>query len=778
MKQPDSGFAGSAVALCAGMLAAQPGFAQEGAHLGEIYVTAQKIEQNIVDVPVSMTVIDTRELAALRVQGIEDFALQVPNVTYEKRGRDAGPDIAIRGVSGDTGGAFSPTNVTVDDIPYAMISPGMILTMRSFDLARVDVLRGPQGTLTGANALGGMMSLVTAKPELQSLHGDVTLDYGRFESRYMRGMVNVPLGGTVALRGVLFSEDADGATRNVGPAGGSSSVDNLGGRLALRWQPNDRLTIDAAYTYEDQEYGFNDVAYIDQFDDGPNSTSARRQEVLDTYAAVGGDYMNPAAPFWYYGSDNDGSRISIDFPEGDRFKHKLASLHAAYALDGHTVNVLYGYYDQTAASTWDADRSEYSQFIATVESQLETNSLELRVTSDYEGKFNWVAGLAYHDERRPYEEVGYMAPAMLVAWGDLAPEDVVGDPNDYSLTDYAYKDLSDLKTRAVFANVFYDFADRWRLSAGLRYTKVDAEFGAQCCGDEFGSPRNGRTHDELIAGLDPVVLPSGSSEEFNPRIALNYDVTPNSSVYVQYATGFRPSTGNDPRVVDEGIAGETADPEYMENFEVGFKANLLDNRLYLGLAAFYMDYTDLQVGRTAEIVIGGSLEGELFLDYTTNAGKANVKGFEVEARWLATDALSFNVGVGYADSVVEEFDDVRYDPALNMPGVRPWTTVFTANYEKPIGPSLTLNLRADYRWQEEAWDALFDEEFTPGNWSPAWDTLDLSAGIEAARWSLLAYYENVLGETFYTGQTNWSFRPTTYFLPRGYGARFTYRFGN
>lgn len=763
--------------LSAGLLVSTPLFAQESGYLAEIIVTAQKIEQNLIEVPISMTVIDADEIAALRVNGIEDFALSVPNVTYQKGSRDAGPSLAIRGVSGETGGAFSPINVTVDDVPYAMISSAAILTMRSFDLERIDVLRGPQGTLTGANALGGIVNLVTAKPDVNALAGDITLDYGRFNTSLVRGMLNAPLGDTFAVRGTLFAENSDGVTKNVGPAGGSSSVDNFGGRIAARWMPVDALTIDVSYTHEDQEYGLNDHAYIDQFDDGPNDVSARRAEVVDLYDSMGGSYMNSAAPFWNAGSNNNRAYVAMDFPEGDKFKHDLASLHAEYELDAHTVDFIYGYYKQRADTTWDADRTEFAQFAATVKGELETQSFELRVTSDYDGAFNWVAGVAYHDESRPYEEVGYMAPTMLVAWGDLDPADVVGDPDAYSLTDYAFKSQSDLTTKAIFANAFYDVTDRLHLSVGLRYTEVEAEFGSQCCGDDFGSDRAGRTHDQLIAGLPAIEQPDGSSNEINPRIALNYDVSDTASVYVQYATGFRPGQGNDPRVVATGIVGETADPEYMKNYEAGFKANLFDRRLYLGMAAFYMDYTDLQVERETQFPIGDSLEGEIYGAYTTNAGKAKVEGFEVEARWLALDGLTFNIGVGYADSVVEEFDGQRFDPPLNMPGVRPWTTNFTASYETPVSTALTLKLRADYRWQDDAWDALFEEEKTPGNSLPAWETLDLSAAIEGRNWSLQGYFENVLDETYYTQQTNWSFRPTVYFIPRIYGARFIYKFG-
>jgi iron complex outermembrane receptor protein len=771
-------------ALALGLVCAAQAQEDEDA-LDEVTVTAQKIEQNIIDVPISMTVMGDEELAALRVQGVEDYAVSIPNVTYLKGDRGGGPSLSIRGVSGDTGGAFSPINVTVDEIPFNAISSSQLLSMRSFDAAQIEVLRGPQGTLTGANALGGIVNLVTAKPDLTGFSAKTILDVGRFDTYLVQGALNTPLSDRFGLRTTAYHESSDGGTDNVGPAGGSSSVDNFGVRIAARWLATDALTFDVSFGHEKQRYGLNDFAYIDQFDDGPSSTSERRAEVTGFYDSFGGSFRGPSTRWWNEGGDNNGAKVSLDFPERDRFTYDIASLRANYDLGAHQVALLYGYFDNEGDTTWDADRTEYSHFAATVKRRVETHSAELRASSDYEGRLNWVAGLAWHDATTPYEEVGYATQNVLMSeffMGDdaLDPGDVVGDPNAYNRHDYVYAAQSDLTTRAVFANVFYDFTDRWHLSVGARFTKIEARFGDLCCsaeGDDFGSDLAGRTHDDLIAGLGAVVQPDGSSEEFNPRVTLNYDVTDNASAYVQFGTGFRPGVGNNVRVVEEGFGSRVADPEYMDNFEVGFKGLFLDNRLNLALAAFYMDYTDLQVTREAEVPIHEGIDETIFLTYTANAGKASVKGFEAEGTLRVTPAFQLRAGVGYADSTVEEFDGESYDPPLNMPGVRPWNAIFSALYDTQLTDRLGLNVRADYRWQDKGWVALFDDERNPGNFLPSWETLDLSATVSAGNWAVQAYFENVLDENYYTQQINWSFRPTAYYIPRAFGLRLTYDFG-
>ena len=752
----------------------------DAGQVGEVIVTAQKISQNVIDVPISMTVLGEEELQALRVQGVEDYAVSIPNVTYINGSRDGGPSLSIRGVSGETGGAFSPIAVTVDEIPFNTISSSQLLSMRSFEISQIEVLRGPQGTLTGANALGGIVNMVTAKPELDAFSAKATLDVGRFQTYLVNGVLNTPLGDRFGLRTSVYRESSDGATRNVGPAGGSSSTDNWGARVSARWVATDALTFDASFAHEKQKYGINDHAYIDQFDDGPNATSARRAEVVGFYESFGGYFQNPATPWWGAGAGNNGSKVSMDFPEGDDFKYDIASFRASYDTGAHNVALIYGYFDHSGDTTWDADRTEYSHFAATVKRRLEAHSAELRVGSRYEGRLNWVAGLAWHDETTPYEEVGYATQTVLMSslMGDdaLDPDDVVGDPNEYNRTDYAYASQSDLTTKAVFANVFFDFTDRLHLSAGARFTDIDARFGDQCCGDDFGSDRAGRSHDDLIAGLDPIEQPSGSSSEFNPRITLNYDLMRNASAYVQFGTGFRPGVGNNRRVVEAGFGSNVADPEYVDNYEIGLKGLFLDNRLNVALAAFYMDYTDLQVTRDAEVPIHEGIDETIFLSYTANAGKATVKGFEAEAQMRFTPALQLRAGVGYADSLVKEFDDVKYSPALNMPGVRPWNAIVTGIYERPVASGLTANVRLDYRWQDKGWVALFEEEKNPGNALPSWETLDVSAGLRGDRWAAQAYFENVLDENYYTQQISWSFRPTAYYIPRAYGVRFTYDF--
>lgn len=745
--------------------------------LEEIVVTAQKIEQNIIDVPISMTVLGVEELEALRVQGVEDYALVLPNVVYVKSSRDAGASLSIRGVSGETGGSFSPINVTVDEMPLSTIDNKLILGLRSLDLERVEVLRGPQGTLTGANALGGIVNLITTKPQTEAVSAKAALDYGRFNTWLAKASLNTPVSDSLAILTTAFWESSDGATENVGPAGGSSSADNYGGRVSARWLASDRLTFDASITHERQDYGLNSFAYIDQYDDGPNETSERRQFVIDFYDTNGGVWKNPGTPWFYEGADNNGALVSLEYPEWDRIESTLATLHTTYQADSHKFDLFYGFFDNAHDSSWDADRSEDAFFSATTKNDLDSHSLELRISSNYAGPFNFVAGYARQDETEVYDEVGYTTQTELQILGILAPEDVVGNPDEYTHSDYAYTQKSDLITDAVFANVFYDITERLHLSAGVRYSWIDARFGSLCCGDDFGTLLMGRGHEDLIAGLGMIEQPPGSSEEFNPRITLNYDLNENASVYFQYATGYRPGVGNDPRAVEFGVIGETADPEYVDNYEIGFKGFFLDNRMSLAAAVFMMDYTDLQIRREAPIPIHVSSDDVIFVGYTDNAGKATVEGFEIETALRMTEHLELRAGVGYSDSYVEEYDDVSYDPPLNMPSVRPWTATVTAIYRTSVSENLDGQFRADYRAQDDAWTGLFPDEQNPGNYLPSWETLDLSVGVSSDDWSLVAYFENLLDEAFYTGQINWSFRPTAYYLPRTYGLRFSYSWG-
>jgi iron complex outermembrane receptor protein len=738
----------------------------------EVRVTAQKIEQRLIDVPVSITALGEEELEALRVVGSDDYLLAVPNLTYIKDNRQWGARVAIRGISGQSGGEFAPNNVMVDGIAYNMSNTGVLLGMRSFDIEAVEVYRGPQGTLGGANSLGGTINLVTAKPSTQALDGKVIVDYGRFNTRYLSGVINTPVSDTFAIRAAAHKEDSDGVTRNYGPGGGSSGSDNAGVRLAARWLPAENLTVDLSGSYERQSFGFDDVAYVDDWYDGAAETSAARADKLALYEALGRSFVSPQTPFFGDGAGNNGSRLFEDVSSFDRNDSSLAALQINYAAGAHIIDLQYGYFHHAFRNHYDIDNSDVGFGMTTLYGGVDSHGVEMRVTSNYGGPIKWLAGLAWQKEEADFSDVSYLSE-LGYAWNVLGEPAAalpgLGEAFDHHF--YTYYRRSTIDSRAAFANVFWDFAERWHLTAGVRYTRFDARFGTQCCGES--GTLDGRSRDDLLAELAPVEYPEGALHEVNPRIALNYDLSEDAAAYVQFATGFRPGYANDSRAVDAGLADASADPEYVKNYEIGIKASLFDRRAGVAAALFYLDYTDLQVYRDADIQ-------NAHVSYTINAGGGEVKGLEFESFFKPTERLELRASAGYSDAEIGELDlGYAYLDGVRMPGVRPWNTVFTGIYQRPLPNGLDASLRLDHRWQDLTWNfALLPEEFSPIARLPSWQTVDLSAGLEGRSWELTAYVENVLDEQFYTSKMPWTGRPLAYFIPRMYGLRFAYRFGH
>lgn len=737
----------------------------------EIVVTAQKREQNIVDVPISMAVMGADELEALRVFGVEDYAYAIPNVDFSKWDRKYA-SLTIRGVSGDTGGQYSPTGVTVDGVSYGTVDTGTILASRFFDLETIEVLRGPQGTLTGANALGGIVNLVTVKPDVENFVAKATLDYGRFDTMFLQASLNTPLADNLAVRTVGYRETSNGAVKNLGPSGGSSSSDHFGGRVAVRWQPTENLLIDAAVSHEKLKYGIDDKVYLDQFDDtdiaGPGSDSEDRLDSLYELGLVGGQFIDPRTPIWGSGAGVNGGSVLHDYPGTDEVTSTFGSLHIRYDGGQHLFEFMYGFYDFEHATIADWDDTEFAFWAGDMWRGNKAHSIELRASSDYDGPFNWVAGLTWHDERQPYDEISRVGKASLLLYEEI-DEATYYDPlvPDY-LLEGVYENSEILVTKAAFANIFYDITEKLHLSAGLRFTQIDARYD-DYWNDAWMDDISNMTRDQILDAYRlPLDHPDGRSDEINPRIALNYDIGENASAYVAWATGFRPGIGNDPRVVAAGFP-ETADPEYLSNYEIGMKGTFFNDRLNFAAAAFYMDYSDLQVGVDIEI-------NNREFEYNVNAGKATIKGFELETALLVSSNLELRGTVGHTDSQVKELQYYEDVVPFKMPYTRSWNGTFSGIYSRDITDGLAANFRADLRWATSGTSALHPEDRRLGNQMPGYEIVDVSVGVQSDIWSLRFYFENILNEQYFTQQSQGT-RPIAYFIPRAFGIRLTYEYG-
>jgi iron complex outermembrane receptor protein len=743
------------------------------AELEEVVVTAQKREQAIKDVPISITAIGSQQLEALRATSVVDYITEIPNATFISFGA-FGSAVSLRGINGFSGGIFAPIAILIDDAGFGAANITGMLNAQFMDLERVEVMRGPQGVLSGRNALGGAINLVTAKPDFDELQFKGTLDYGRYQTTYVQGVLNAPLAETVAVRLVAYKEDSDGSVKNLGPSGGTSSTDNAGGRVAVRWKPTDALTIDASYAYDDQDYGLGEMLRADIF-----ASPEARQTMLDELAEWGGDFNDTT--FFEDGGINGGT-VRLDVDEKTTYETAIAALSVSYEVADHTIELKYSNYDYENSIVFDWDKTEFSWLRGVWGSETESDSAEIKVSSQYDGPLNWVAGVGYLDE-----ETGYPSSDDIGTWVDdetLPP--LAGAYRQQNVNDYRIF----LESVGFFANLFYDVGERWHLSIGGRYSVEKTQIGSYYIED----PEDPR----FFPGA-PLQSEDMSTEakisEFSPRVAINYDLTDGLTTYFQYATGYRAGYGNNAEAALYGLPMDVQ-PEKVSNYELGLKGQLLDNRLSFALSLFYMQYEDLQV--TLTIGNPGSNPLDPPVSYDSNAGESVSQGVEFEGAFRVTDGLTLSGGFAYTDAELDEFTvyDVAPDPDLegavivvpttfrNTPvlGIRPWTASLRATYERQLTDGMRGTARVSYQYQDDVYTEGLIESESQVYKVPKYETVDLDLGIGALddRWTLTAYAENILDEDYFLST---QFEADTSrrggfvsFLPRTYGLRVTFTF--
>lgn len=736
--------AGTPVCVCA-----------QNAELEQVVVTAQKRSESIEDVPISITAIGPEELEALRATGIEDYVYSVPNATFVNTGPYYGQAVSFRGIS-KISGKYEVVSVSVDDVGYGAINSNSILSSHLIDLERIEVLRGPQGTLNGRNAMGGAINLISAQPDPSAYALKLTGDFARFGTTLGKVVLNTPLSDTLAMRVVAYLEHSDGAIKNIGPAGGDSGYDNSGGRLALRWSPLDNLTVDASFGYEQRNRDFDDWMT------GNFTDPAREASNLGELRSWGGQY--PGRVDYFSAVGNNGGNVSKDVNEFTRVEDTLASFKASYKLARHQLDLIYGHFDYDVTYREDYDQTEYAWWMTDRARQTQTDSVELRIASGYSGVLNWVAGLSYLDETVENQQTDSIGIWAL----DGSMPRYAGEDGGY-IPAYFGLDDNTLKSAGIFGNVFWNITDTLRLSAGGRYSREKTQYGSAFV-FEIGNP-------DLRAPPLPAG-PKSSLKEFSPRVALNFDFTPGSTVYAQYATGYRAGYGNNAQVVSLGVPADVG-PEHVKNYEIGYKGQLLNRRLNLSAAVFYMDYEDLQV--PALIDINDPINPFGFtLGYDVNAGSAHTQGFELEGSALVSDKLRFDAGVGYTKAIIDnaEISNVAYQD-FRIPNVRPWTVKAAATYTTPFTQGLEATYRLDYTWQDKMhWRGLDSDA---GYFINSFQTVNVSATLAAnGTWSASAYVDNVLDEKYYEsiGWVDVGYRGRmVYTPPRLFGVRLTYQFG-
>ena len=724
--------------------AACPAWAQQAARedgddgsgqaLELIVVTAQKREQSILDVPISMTAFDAEKLEKLRAQSVEDVLLVTPGVQYEETS-DLLKTVSIRGINDSVGGLFQTTGVTIDDATLVATYNGFLLTNRLFDIERVEVLRGPQGALTGSHSTSGTINIITRKPELEAFSAEGLFDYGRFDSVLLRGVVNVPLSERLAVRAVAYLESSDGSLDNVGPAGGGSTQNHYGARIAARLRPVDRLTLDVAFSFEQQEFGasdaltINEPSYLDPANDGAEWAELYRRNI-NVLDALGGDFDD--SDFINEVGLNGGVLFS-DLREFTTHDIWSVAVRADLEMDRHDLTAIYTRYEHDVETLFDEDRSEFALISSSWGGGPSSDYAEFRVSSNYGGPINWVGGVSYMRERRIIDLSFDITEAFLPAYfgiGDLSAIDI--DTVSY-FTEFWSSTLEQIESTAIFANAFWDVTDRLHISAGGRVSLVETATQSQF---------------DTTGAFGPFDDPVRADEiQFDPRVAVNYDLSEDVTVYVQFATGYRSGYGNTGPAVELGIAPAEVQGEKLRNYEIGLKGRFLDRRLFLSAAAFYMDYDNLQIERTV-LVPPPSTLGEV--DFDDNVNNAKSMGFEAEGSLTVVDGLILSASASYVKSTIDALEDggvVFTD--VRFPTVSPWTADASLDYTRPVADALDAAFRIGYSYRDSFSDTFPFVDFGPIARIPSYHTVDVSVGVRAPHWSVTAYMDNILNETYW-----------------------------
>ena len=639
------------------VLAAEP---NDNQGLDEIVVTARKRVENLQDVSSSVSALSSAEIARRFDSDVRDFANASPNVIIDdtQQGPGGVAAIYIRGIGvADVEKSVDPAvGVIIDDV-YIGQSSGSLL--KAIDIDRVEVLRGPQGTLFGRNATGGVINLSRSRPT-QELSGKARVTYGRFNTLDAQGVVSFGLAPNVAMKltGAYNVSDGYIFNRTQGKDGQKSDFSAVGAMILIT--PTDGLEISANYDHQLTRQAAPQLIAVNKSTD--LFCAAYQQCSPTPGVSVSG---NP------YVSLGDGP---ID--KSARFELDMAIGKVKYDLsDDYELQYILGYLKTSEAVTQDFDASPSLLYHTDRPARWRQTTNEVRLTKGGSGPVNFVLGgylwdSGYTINLKNY--IGFAGAPLLTSAQDVTQT---------------------TKSSAVFFEGDYKFTDKLKLTVGGRYTH-----------DKKTSLVNDKTI--FIYGstaeVNPIVTIQPSSangnivmttpkeadwSKFTPKVSLSMNWTPDVMTYALWSRGYR-GGGFNGRPATVGAAVNAYNPETLDNYELGFKSEFFDRRVRLNGAVFLMKYKDMQ--QDLDVPAPGTSTGRE--NRTINASQADLKGIELDLAAKPTDGLTLNAKLGYLDAKYKNFFGDIYSTGkpvdatfLKIRRAPKWTWDLGASWEREVG---------------------------------------------------------------------------------------------
>jgi len=660
--------------LLVGVATTLPATAQDSASesarrsgvIEEVIVTARKREESVQSVPIAMTAL-TQEIRDSSVRDLTDLNAYLPNVIIDNNmARSRGSAINIRGLSyTETDKSFDPPVAVVLDGVFIGTSSGQVI--ENFDLERIEVLRGPQGTLFGKNTVGGVISAVRSRPTGE-LGGNLQLTGGKWDQRELRTVANLPQVGDMLSTKLFFTQiNSDGHMRNVflGKDGPKRDYQNYG--ATLLFEPGERF--EALLTVE---------TYSDDSDVGASRNANDPGFILcDVYNSC----REPGTPRSEYSTDRQNS---------GSFDTDAVSLTMKYEINESLQLVsVTGWRDEVEDTISEFDGSSLPYIWIDNKNTHEQKSTELRLEGTYD-KFNFVFGgfLWENSYQQNWVTHGFFWESVIPGLANNADSGVpfaafsIPIPGNAGLTDLCLLELvgslrcdqsvgfasaglgpnfiqllfqeQDVNSQAVFFQGDYDVTDKWTVTAGIRWTREEKEFkGAQ----SYLAPVS-------KAGLPPEVWAinlagnldifddSTTWTEWSPKVGANYNFSEDVMFYGSYSEGFH-SGGYFGRNQNAADFANTYEPEFAKTWEIGMKSQFFDNTVQLNVSAFYNDFRGKQ-----ESTVKIDSSTNTVVTVIDNVGTVDYFGAEFELRWVVNENLNLFASLGLLHA---EYDDFCID---------------------------------------------------------------------------------------------------------------------
>ena len=700
--------------------------------LEEILVTASKREAKLQDLPISIYALTE---SMLEISGIDEIGgLRDVVAGFEVVGSRPGTSTAaMRGVSNVSTGSpqfTSSVGYYLDEVPLSTLN-GQSPDFALWDVERVEVLRGPQGTLFGEGSMGGTLRVITNKPNPNETEGRFGASMESIQDGgtgwNVQGMLNLPLvEDELAVRVMARTSDADGwIDIPAFNAKDANTVKQSDIRVATRWLASDELTIDMSYMWSDIEFG----AALEETEDG-------------IYAPSLFGFVLPL------GAQSEGTN-----------KHQTANLTLDYDFGGFSLVAATSWFKQESFNLSDSTQPSAaflglapgSSILGETSNNAEIFAQEIRLVSDTDGRLDWTVGVFYKD-------VEFERQVTIDYTFTGGPFGAFGNAFDIQ-----YLNPSD--ALAIFGEIDFALTDTVSLQMGLRYYEEDREAN-------------------FISGFDPLFNPgsgmvSATSDDsaVSPAFSVHWEVTESTSLFARAAKGFRGGGVNIPPIlVPPGIAipdfPQGVGPEELWSYELGFKSNLTSG-VSLNAYLYYVDWSDLQ------LVVNCCFN---FHNWFENLSSAESYGAEMELfAMLPIEGLNLTINAAYTEteikeSVSDEVFGVTVREGAKIPMVPDWKWFAALDYNRPLSDSLSGRFRM-------SWSHRGESHTTPAN-NPAEinqksDQLGLSLGLLGEEWTLDLFADNLLDErnTLQLSQLPaplWSIRVPI--KPRVVGIRFTKEF--